>query len=112
MGVSDELDGLTQTFAKDREFCDCLFASEQAHNAAELLVYCRWASMFLPHFQASLVTMTPLHFRQENEIAKFWTATLIGGLIKDTCLVPYFVLRGLVSETGSILAVASNTVES
>jgi hypothetical protein len=104
VGASEKLDRLTRTFSADQLFCDSLIASEGAESVGELLIYHRFAAAYLPHVQASLLQQVPVHFQPvDRSIAELWTALLIGGILKDISLISYFVIRGLISESGSIL---------
>jgi hypothetical protein len=104
MTFSENLEELTGTFSADRAFCDHLFSSENAENAARILVFYKWARLFLPHFQEGLLNIAPKHFPPTDiKTAEFWTATLTAGILKDIYLIPYLVVRGVLSEAGSVL---------
>jgi hypothetical protein len=104
MIFSEKLEELTGTFSSDLAFCDHLFSSENAEDAAKLLVFYKWGRFFLPHFQQGLLTMAPKHFDPSDfKTAEFWTAALTGGILKDIGLIPYLVVRGVLSEAGSVL---------
>lgn len=95
------LDSLTGTFKRDQEFCEAV-AKVQPGNIARLLVYCRWSRIYLPQVQIKLNELVPRHFGSANaSIAGFWTASLIGGLIRDLGVIPYLALRGLIWEAGT-----------
>jgi hypothetical protein len=104
MTPSLRLDELTGTFSADRSYCDHLFSSPTAENAARIFIYHKWARLFLPHFQVGLLAIAPKRFAS-NEVksAEFWTATLTGGIMEDICLIAYLVMRGMLPEAGSVL---------
>lgn len=88
----------------DRAFCDQLFASEAARGAAQLLIYSRWANAYLPFAQRNLLERAETRFQTEDrERARFATATLTGGMLKDIGITPYLAIRGLISEAGVVL---------
>lgn len=104
MTISEKIEELTGTFSSDRAFCDHLFSSDNAENAARILVFYKWSRFFLPHFQEGLLTIAPKHFPSNDiKTAEFWTATLTGGILKDIGLISYLVVRGVLSEAGSVL---------
>jgi hypothetical protein len=104
MSISDNLDRETTTFSADRVFCDRLFGSRNAEPAAELLAYYAWARVFIPHFQQGFFELARLRFDQGRDAtAIFRTAALLTGILNDTRLVPYLVVRGIVGEAGSVL---------
>jgi len=100
MNGSEGLDALTNTFSSDRSFCDALATSPAAVPFAKLLIYARWAHKYFNAIQEELCQMVDTHFPASRDEAKFWTAALTGGVIKDVCLVPYLVARGLAMEAG------------
>jgi hypothetical protein len=94
------LDRLTQTFTKDQEFCEAI-ALKQSWNVGRLFVYLRWAQNYIPAIQEELHAMADSHFPAAyTKDAKFWTLTIVAGTFRDLALVPYLVLRGLISEAG------------
>ncbi len=54
MGYAENLEKLTGTFSKDKEFCERLFASDNVEAAARLIVLYQWSNSYLPHFQQAL----------------------------------------------------------
>ena len=101
---SDALDDLTKTFARDRDYCDALMSSSNRDSVAKILVYYKWARHYLPHIQTGLVSIAEKRFPEScRENAKAWTAFLTGGVLKDICLIPYLVLRGVFSEAGFVI---------
>lgn len=97
---SDGLDRLTHTFKADQDFCETL-AATQPWQVARLLVYRRWAQLYLPEIQTELVAMAANHFpSQFSRDAEFWTLSLTGGAFKDLGLVPYLVMRGVIWDAG------------
>jgi hypothetical protein len=104
VSLPDQIDRLTSTFSADRAYCEHLFSSPEASRPTQLLVYHQWALAYLPRFQQGLLAMVPRHFAPvSRNDAEMWTAILTGGIIKDICLTPYFVIRGLTSEAGSVI---------
>lgn len=104
MDFAENINKLTNTFSADKNYCHFLLSSSHKVTVAETLVYYKWIRNYFPHFQANLLRMIPKHFPFEYcSKAEFWTATLTGGILKDICLVPYFLLRGVVSEAGFAL---------
>jgi hypothetical protein len=94
------LDQYTHTFTADQDFCEAL-AATQPWEVGRLLVYQRWAQLYLLEIQAELAAMTDSHFPSScSGVARFWTLSLTGGVAKDLGLVPYLVVRGLISEAG------------
>ncbi len=104
MSNSERLDNLTRTFSADREFCDRLFDSPEAPIAAELIVFSNWIRYYLPDFQEFLHEVAEKHFPCEfRDEGQAWTVFLLDGVAKDIALVVYLVLRGAISEAGSVL---------
>jgi hypothetical protein len=94
------LDQLTRTFTKDQDFCEAL-AMKQASHVARLFVYLRWAQNYLPAIQEELYAMADKHFSAAYAAnAKFWTLANSAGTFRDLALVPYLVVRGLISQAG------------
>jgi hypothetical protein len=94
------LDRLTHTFKADQDFCDAL-AATQPSEVARLLVYRRWAQLYLPDIQSEMVAMVGSHFPSKfSKDAEFWTLSLIGGAFKDLGLVPYLAVRGVIWDAG------------
>lgn len=97
---SDGLDRLTHTFKADQDFCESL-AATQPFQVGRLLVYRRWAQLYLPDIQTELVAMVGSHFPSRfSRDAEFWTLSLTGGAFKDLGLVPYLVVRGVIWDAG------------
>ena len=94
------LDRLSNTFTKDREFCDAL-AKTQPSTAARLFIYLRWAHMYMTAIQEELHSMVQRHFAAEHtHDAAFWTMMLTASIFKDLGLVPYLVVRGIIWDAG------------
>jgi hypothetical protein len=92
------------TFDADRAFCDCLMTSSQAPAVARLTAYYAWARICLPHIRTGLLTLGAARFDESiRESAQFWTAALVQGVMQDIALVPYLVIRGVISEAGSVV---------
>ena len=53
---SNGLDRLTHTFKADQDFCETL-AATQPWQVARLIVYHRWAQLYLPDIQTELAAM-------------------------------------------------------
>ena len=103
MSGSDGVDAVTRTFLRDREFCDALAASHARH-VGRLLVYAKWVHNYMTPIQEELHHMAARHFpAQYVKDAGFWTLTNTGGIGRDLLLVPYLVLRGVISEAGFAL---------
>ena len=101
---SEKLDELTHTFSADRLFYDALLTSRNAEKVAEVLVFNEWASKYMAYCQQGLLQQVPTRFGATRLTSgELWTAILMAGLTKDINLVPYLVLRGLVSEAGAVL---------
>jgi hypothetical protein len=101
--VSEEIDRLTQTFSTDQAYCDALFNSQSASIVAELLLSHLWANTALPHCYNALSTAVATRFGARSEMAEFWNLILLDGINRDLRLVPYHVLRGIVSEASTAL---------
>lgn len=100
---SDALDDLTKTFTRDREYCDALMTSSNRDSVAKILVYYKWARHYVPHIQTGLLSIAEKRFSESSrETAKAYTAFLVGGVLKDICLIPYLVLRGVFSERADL----------
>ena len=101
---SDALDELTATFVSDRKYCDALLSSPHSMLVGRILIYYKWARLYLPHIQDGLIEIARKRFpeRHAND-AEAWTALLVGGMLKDICLVPYLILRGVFSEAGFVI---------
>jgi hypothetical protein len=94
------LDRLSQTFTQDIAFCETL-AKKESRNIARLFVYWRWAQGYINPIQEDLYAMTARHFAASHQRdAAAWTLSLIGIILKDLGLVPYLVVRGLISDAG------------
>jgi hypothetical protein len=97
---SGGLDRLTHTFKADQDFCEAL-AVTQPSEVARLLVYRRWAQLYLPDIQSEMAAMVSSHFPSGfSKDAEFWTLSLTGGTFKDLGLVPYLVVRGVIWDAG------------
>ncbi len=105
MTVSEKLNTMTDTFSADREFCDELFSSENAEQAAELLVAHLWANNAFTYCQKSICHEQSLarFGASHKDKAGIWTFALSEHLFKDLSLVVYLVIRGLPSEAGTAL---------
>ena len=101
---SEALDELTATFVSDRKHCDALLSSPHSMLVGRILIYYKWARLYLPHIQEGLIEIAGKRFpeRHAND-AEVWTELLIGGMLKDICLVPYLTLRGVISEAGFVI---------
>ena len=101
---SEALNELTATFISDQLYCDAIMSSPNSMLVGRILVYYKWARLYLPHIQDGLVKIAKKRFpeRHMND-AKAWTALLVGGVLKDICLVPYLTLRGVSSEAGFVI---------
>ena len=98
--LAASLDALSSTFTRDREFCEAL-AKAQPASTARVLVYCRWAQMYMPAIQEEMHRLVDRHFLPANwQDAKFWTLSLTGGINRDLGYIPYLALRGLIWEAG------------
>jgi hypothetical protein len=101
MDGSEGLDRFTNTFTIDRSFCDALALAPAARHVAKLVVYARWAHKYINPIQEDLSEMAKQHFSPTLcEKASFWTIALVGGVLKDVCLVPYLTVHGLVLDAG------------
>lgn len=101
MGIDKKIDELTKTFSMDRKYCSDLLKSDAAYEVAKIIVYYKWGINYLPHFQTGLLEIAPKHFETKfREDASFYTEVLSGSILKDLCLIPYFVIRGIESEAG------------
>ena len=97
---TETLDRWLGTFTKDLEFCESL-AISHASAVGRLLVYVRWAQLYFSPIQEELYGMAAKHFPSEqSKTAGIWTLALTGGVTRDIRLVPYLVVRGLISEAG------------
>ena len=101
---SEALDELTATFVSDRKHCDALLSSPHSMLVGRISIYYKWARLYLPHIQEGLIEIATKRFpeRHAND-AEAWTALLVGGMLKDVCLVPYLILRGVFSEAGFVI---------
>ena len=101
---SEALNEFTATFTSDQIYCDAIMSSSNSMLVGRILVYYKWARLYLPHIQDGLIKIAMKRFpkRQVND-AEAWTALLVGGMLKDICLVPYLTLRGVFSEAGFVI---------
>lgn len=98
------LDEKTHTFRSDMLYCNRLLESSSSLLVARILVYYIWARNFLPHVQTGLTAIAKKRFPEScRKDAITWTALLSSGVLKDICLTPYLVVRGLFSEAGSVI---------
>lgn len=98
------LDQKTSTFSSDQLYCDTLLEASSSLLVARILVYYKWARHYLPHIQEGLLAIAEKRFSESCRAdAKAWTAFLSGGILKDICLTPYLVVRGVFSEAGSVI---------
>ena len=78
--------------------------SYESRFVAKILFYYKWARHYVPHIQTGLVSIAEKHFPESGrENRKAYTAFLTGGVLKDICLIPYLVVRGVFSETGFVI---------
>jgi hypothetical protein len=97
---AETLDRWLATFTKDVEFCETLAISHAA-EVGRLFVYVRWLQLYFAPIQEELCGMTSKHFPSEHaKTAEHWTLALTGSIARDINLVPYLVIRGLISEAG------------
>ncbi len=97
------LDKLTATFRSDQRYCDALLSSPNSLLFSRILVYYKWARRYLPHIRQGLVKIAARRFsKQQAPNAEAWTVFLLGGILKDICLVPYLTARGVFSEAGIV----------
>jgi len=100
MTIDSMIDNLTNTFSMDRKYCTELLNSEAFHDVAKIIIYYKWAVNYLPHIQNGLVEIAKKHFELKfQEDTSFYTLVLSGSILKDLCLIPYLVIRGVESES-------------
>jgi len=105
MYISEKLDVMTDTFTADRRFCDALFSSKNAEQAAELLVSHLWANNAFVYCLKSICHKQSIarFDAAQRDKASTWTIALLEHLLRDMGLVVYLTIRGLPSEAGMAL---------
>lgn len=104
MTAVNQLDALSGTFTCDQRFCDVLFTSNSARQAAELLLSHLWANKSLPACYKALQEVVPATFGEARvEHGRLWTLVFLESLSRELRLVPYLVFRGLPTEAGNPL---------
>ena len=100
---AESLDKVIGTFTRDRQLCEAI-ATSHAIDVGRLLLYANWTHSYLSPIQEELHAMAARHFAPEHvKAAALWTLTLSAGVGRDLLLVPYFVVRGGLSEAGFAL---------
>jgi hypothetical protein len=98
---SSNLDRMTGTFTKDKEFFDALTRSPVFQHVCRIIVYARWWRKWhfacLDGLQQAIRGHFPAKFRKVAEVS---TALLTVQLAKDVGLIGYLVCRGLTQEAG------------
>lgn len=98
---SDNLDSITETFSKDRQFFDALTQSPAFSHLCKIIVYTKWWRKWHLAFLDGLLNAIGERFpAQLQESARIATTMLAIQLTKDVGLTAYLISRGLAQDAG------------
>jgi hypothetical protein len=102
MKPSANLDHLTKTFSRDKEYFDALIASPAAPQVCQAIVYWKWSLAYWNTLQEALHEAVGDRFvAQFRHAAGLWTLSTTGQIARDIGLVPYLMSRGIYQEAAT-----------